>query len=77
MLGCLFKRKTTNQFFDGVVKYWGLWLKPGDSNGMYNLAVEPCTVPYDMPIKVDLKKVPFIDRKATIEFMLKITFGEV
>lgn len=61
-------------FFEGnAVKYLGIWMNPGDLNGMYNLAIEPCTAPYDTPIKATAKgKGSYIPPRTKIEFILKI-----
>lgn len=32
-----------------TVKYLGVWLNNGSFEGMYNIALEPCTAPYDRP----------------------------
>lgn len=32
-----------------IVKYLGIWINNGSFKSMYNLALEPCTAPYDRP----------------------------
>lgn len=32
-----------------VVKYLGVWINNGSFKSMYNIALEPCTAPYDRP----------------------------
>ena len=68
-----------NFMFDGdVVKYLGVWMNPGDLNKMYNLAIEPCTAPYDTPIKARSKdKCSVIKPNGKVTFILKITVGEL
>ena len=63
-----------NFVFDGdAVKYLGIWMNPGDLNGMYNLAVEPCTAPYDTPINAEKKgKCSYLSPNSNIKFTLKI-----
>lgn len=40
--------------FDGeAVKWFGVWINNGSFKGMYNIALEPCTAPYDSPIKAE------------------------
>ncbi|MBO5273147.1 MAG: hypothetical protein J6I45_00875 [Clostridia bacterium] len=59
--------------FDSVVGYLGLWMNPGDLNGMYNLAIEPCTALYDCPPKAEAAgAASFIPRQNKIEFTMKI-----
>ena len=57
---------------DGVIKYLGVWCNPGDLNGMYNIALEPCTALYDDPIKAG-DTCSYIKAKGNIEFTLKFT----
>ena len=63
-----------NFSFEGdVVRYLGIWMNPGDLNGMYNLAIEPCTAPYDTPIKaLEKGKGSYILPRAKVEFILRI-----
>ncbi len=32
-----------------IVRYLGVWINNGSFKGMYNIALEPCTAPYDRP----------------------------
>ena len=32
-----------------IVRYLGVWINNGSFKGMYNIALEPCTSPYDRP----------------------------
>ena len=60
--------------FEGdAVRYLALWFNPGQLNGMYNLAVEPCTAPYDDPIRADAEgKGFFLPANGAQEFVLRI-----
>ena len=65
-------------FDNDTVKYLGLWFNPGDLNGMYNLAIEPCSAPYDTPLKANAaQKGSFIEANSSVRFSLKIIFDEV
>ncbi len=69
--------KVTFAFDNDVVKYLGIWVNPGALNGMYNLAVEPCSAPYDDPIRAAAAdKGSYIAPGATVEFTLKISYSE-
>lgn len=66
-------KKIEFSFEGDAVKYLGIWMNPGDLNGMYNLAIEPCTAPYDNPEKAEEKgKGSYIDPYGSVEFVLKI-----
>lgn len=34
---------------ESIVKYLGVWINNGSFKGIYNIALEPCTAPYDRP----------------------------
>ena len=36
-----------------IVKFLGIWINNGSFKGMYNIALEPCTAPYDRPDQAD------------------------
>ena len=40
----------TVSFDNDTVCWFGLWMNNGSFKGMYNLALEPCTSPYDSPV---------------------------
>jgi len=63
--------------FEGsAVRYLALWFNPGKLNGMYNLAVEPCTAPYDDPLRANAAGKGFtLPPHGAEEFILKITVG--
>lgn len=68
-------RKITMKFNNDIVKYLGFWVNPGDLNGMYNLAVEPCTAPFDSPVKAEkVNAASYIKAKGKIEFILKLSY---
>ena len=72
------KRKISFYFEGGSVKYLGLWFNPGDLNRMYNLAVEPCTAPYDTPTNAEKAGMgSFIEPLSTVRFSLRIDCSEV
>ena len=66
-----------NFAFEGdAVRYLALWFNPGQLNGMYNLAVEPCTAPYDDPLRADAAGKAFVlPANGEGRFTLKITVG--
>lgn len=58
-----------------VIKYLGVWINPGDLNDMYNIALEPCSAPYDSPENAQKENVcSYISPKGKIEFSLKISY---
>ena len=58
----------------GDVRYLGVWMNPGDLNGMYNLAIEPCTAPYDSPPMAEqAEKCSYIQPNSSVEFTLCIS----
>ncbi len=70
-------RKIDFSFEEDTVKYLGIWMNPGDLNGMYSLAIEPCTAPYDTPVKAEERgKGSYINPKEKIEFTIKISGGK-
>lgn len=54
-----------------IIKYLGIWVNPGDLNGMYNIALEPCSALYDNPQKAG-DTCSYIKSNSDIEFTLKI-----
>jgi hypothetical protein len=60
--------------FEGdAVRYLALWFNPGQLNGMYNLAVEPCTAPYDDPLRADAAGKGFaLPPHGSVAFTLRI-----
>ena len=48
-------------------------MNPGELNGMYNIALEPCTALYDSSVNVvSAGKVFALGARETVEFTLKI-----
>lgn len=67
------KTKVNIEFDSDVVKYLGLWVNPGDLNGMYNLALEPCTALYDNPINAEkANAASYIKAHEAVKFTLKM-----
>lgn len=72
------KKQISVEFDNDIVKYLGVWMNPGDLNGMYNLAVEPCTALYDNPVNAKkANKYSCIEACGRVEFSLKIKYKEV
>ncbi|MBR2861015.1 MAG: hypothetical protein IKB86_04175 [Clostridia bacterium] len=67
----LSKKRVNISFDNQVIKYLGLWMNEGFLNGMYNVAVEPCSALYDAPNKAK-ETCSFIPAGDKIEFTLKI-----
>lgn len=66
------------EFDNDIVKYFGLWVNPGDLNGMYNIALEPCTALYDNPVNAEkVGACSYIPAHKTVEFTLKMKFEEI
>lgn len=64
-------------FLGDAVKYLGIWMNPGDLNGMYNLAIEPCTAPFDSPLNSQKQgKGSTLLPNGETEFILKISGGK-
>ncbi len=64
-------------FDNDIVRYLGLWVNPGDLNGMYNLALEPCTALYDNPQNAEAAgAASYIKAHETVSFTLKLTYKE-
>jgi len=61
--------------YDGEkVPYLGVWLNNGEFQDIYNIAPEPCTIPFDAPDKAEKRGYyGAIPAKGTFEFALQIT----
>lgn len=47
--------------FDGDgVRWLGVWMNNGSFKGMYNLALEPCTAPYDSPVNAEKEQTGYV-----------------
>jgi len=68
-----------NVEFEGEeVKYFGVWMNPGFLNGMYNIALEPCTALYDSPERAKEGNAESIIKAGeTIEFTMKIGYENI
>ncbi len=67
--------EVTVEFDNDTVKYLGFWVNPGDLNGMYNLAVEPCTALFDDPINAEkANAASYIKANSETTFTLKIYY---
>ena len=62
--------------FDGdAVKYLGVWINNGSFKGMHNIALEPCTAPFDSPIRAqNAGKCSYIAPKSTVKFTFKFEY---
>lgn len=70
-------KKLHVSFNNETVKYLGIWMNPGDLNGMYNLALEPATALYDDPIRAaGAGKDSGIPAGETVCFAMKIEYEE-
>jgi len=49
--------KITVSFDGDTVRWFGLWMNNGSFKGMYNIALEPCTAPYDSPVNAEKEGV--------------------
>ena len=65
------RRRVSVKSDSEAIKYLGVWMNPGDLNGMYNVALEPCTAMYDSPEKAG-ETCSYIKANDTVEFALKI-----
>ena len=76
--GYRIKNRTVMFEYDAaLVPYLGIWMNNGDFKGMYNVALEPCTAPYDSP--ENAKKAGIcskIPARGKIEFELIIKLSE-
>lgn len=69
------KREVTVEFDNAVVKYFGVWVNPGEINGMYTLALEPCTALYDTPVNAEkASAASYIKTHNKVEFTMKMSY---
>ena len=66
--------RTLSVSADGTaVRYLGVWINRGSFKGMYNLALEPCTAPYDSPVNAEREgKGFFLPPEGPVSFTLRI-----
>ncbi len=58
MCGCIYHangHKFLLEFDAGKIPYLGVWLNSGGFKDMYNLALEPCTAPFDTPDRAEVR----------------------
>lgn len=67
--------RTLRFSYDGQkLPYLGVWLNNGEFQGIYNIAPEPCTVPFDAPHKAaERGYASVIDAHGRFEFDIHIT----
>lgn len=66
----------TVSFTGDTVRYLGVWINHGSFKGMYNIALEPCTAPYDSPVNAMTEgSASFIPPEGFVEFIMKIQYG--
>ena len=66
------------EFDNDIVKYLGLWVNPGDLNGMYTMAVEPCTALYDSPVNAEkANAASYIKARDKVEFTMKMSYKQL
>ncbi len=72
------KLEVNVEFDNDVIKYFGVWVNPGDLNKMYNIAIEPCSAPYDSPINAEKENVcSQLMPKEKVEFTLKMSYKKL
>ncbi len=69
-------RKLTFEFDKEKMPYLGVWINNGEFQGIYNIAPEPCTVPFDAPHKA-AERGYFSDiaPRSSFELDIKISIG--
>ena len=62
--------------FDGdEVRWLGVWMNNGSFKGMYNIAPEPCTAPYDNPVNAEKEGAgSLIPPLGTVVFTLHLKY---
>ncbi len=72
------KKEVNVELNNSVIKYFGVWVNPGDLNNMYNIALEPCSAPYDSPENAQNKNVcSYLQPKEKVEFTLKMSYNKI
>jgi hypothetical protein len=67
-------RQLMFEFDEKKLPYLGVWLNNGEFQGIYNIAPEPCTAPFDAPHKAKVKGYSSeIPAKETFEFCIHIS----
>ncbi len=72
------KIEVSVEFDNDVIKYFGVWVNPGDINEMYNIAIEPCSAPYDSPVNAEKENVcSYLMPNDKVEFTLKMSYKKL
>ena len=67
--------KVTVSFEGDIVRWLGVWINNGSFKGMYNIALEPCTAPYDSPVNAESERVgSVIEGKGTVCFTMHLKY---
>jgi hypothetical protein len=67
-------RRLDFTFDESKLPYLGVWLNNGEFQGIYNIAPEPCTAPFDAPHKAaERGYASSIEAKGKFEFSINIT----
>ena len=76
MCGCVYTandHRFVLEFDSKKVPYLGVWLNSGGFKDIYNLALEPCTAPFDTPIRAQERNCGSILKSGEIQqFSVKI-----
>lgn len=65
----------TVSFDENMVRWLGVWMNNGSFKGMYNLALEPCTAPYDSPKNAENKNAgSVIPGEGSIRFTMHLRY---
>jgi hypothetical protein len=65
------------RFDEAKLPYFGVWLNNGEFQGIYNLAPEPCTAPFDAPDKAAQKGYSSqLGATSTFRFRIAISIQE-
>lgn len=68
-------KKVTVSFDNDTVCRLGVWMNNGSFKGMYNIALEPCTAPYDSPVNAENENVAsVIEANSTVEFTMHLGY---
>lgn len=67
------RKELIMQFPKEKVPYLGVWINNGAVNGMHNIALEPCTAPFDRPDAArEAGCESFIPADGTVKFTLRL-----
>ena len=69
------KEKVIISFEGDIVRWLGVWMNNGSLKGMYNIALEPCTAPYDSPVNAEKENVgSVIESKGVVRFAMHLKY---